>query len=83
MSFKIIKAAPILLGQPHFFYTLIAKLTIKGIVKIENKVEIETIATASSESLLNMAENKTVLAAVGALAAITMEVKRVPRSPQA
>ena len=50
---------------------------------MENRVEIATCATARLESLLNMAEKTTVFAAVGALAAITMEVKRVPRSPQA
>ena len=59
------------------------RLTISGIVKMENRVEIATCATARLESLLNMAEKTTVFAAVGALAAITMDVKSVPRSPQA
>lgn len=55
---------------------------INGMVKIENKVESATKATASSESRLKSEEKTTVFAAVGALAAITMDVKIVPRKPK-
>ena len=58
------------------------RLTIRGIVITANSVDRETSVTANSESRLNIDEKTTVFAAVGALVAITIDVKSVPRRPQ-
>ena len=63
-------------------YTIMVRLTISGIVITANSVDRETNVTANSESRLNIDENTTVFAAVGALVAITIDVKSVPRKPQ-
>ena len=66
----------------HRNYTIMVRLTINGIVITANKVDKETSVTANSESRLNIDEKTTVFAAVGALVAITIDVKSVPRKPQ-
>ena len=66
----------------HRNYTIMVRLTISGIVITANSVDRETRVTANSESRLNIDENTTVFAAVGALVAITIDVKSVPRRPQ-
>lgn len=54
----------------------------QGIVIIEKTVDSETILTESSVAFPNLAENIVVIAAVGAQAAITIEVSIVPLIPR-
>ena len=49
---------------------------------MENRLEIATSLEARAESLSNLIANMVVIAAIGALADIIVEVSKVPRMPQ-